>query len=51
MKRLHLNHEAATALKFAAVGCIGFLTDITVLRLTRLAGISPFAGRALSLTC
>jgi putative flippase GtrA len=51
MTRPHLSHEAATALKFGAVGCVGFLTDITVLRPTRLAGVSPFAGRALSLTC
>jgi len=51
MKRLHLRHETLTALKFAAVGGVGFLTDITVLRLTRLEGLSPFVGRAISLTC
>lgn len=47
----HLKHETLTALKFAAVGAVGFLTDITVLRLTRLEGLSPFVGRAISLTC
>ena len=51
MKRPHLAHETLTALKFAAVGGVGFLTDITVLRLTRLEGLSPFVGRAISLTC
>ena len=51
MKRPHLKHETLTALKFAGVGCVGFLTDITVLRLTRLEGLSPFVGRAISLTC
>jgi putative flippase GtrA len=51
MARLHLKHETATALKFGAVGCVGFLIDITVLRLTRLEGLSPYVGRAISLTC
>ena len=44
--------EAAVAAKFAAVGGIGFLTDITVLHLClRGLQLSPFAGRAISLTC
>ena len=49
MKKLH--PEGLTALQFGAVGCLGFLTDITVLRLSLMAGLSPFVGRALSLTC
>ena len=47
-----LRREADTALKFAAVGSIGFLTDITVLRLClRQLHLTPFEGRAVSLTC
>lgn len=47
-----LRSEVATAAKFAAVGGLGFLTDITVLHLClRGLHLSPFAGRAVSLTC
>lgn len=47
-----LRSEAATAAKFAVVGGLGFLTDISVLRLClRVLHLSPFAGRAVSLTC
>jgi putative flippase GtrA len=47
-----LRGEAATALKFAAVGGLGFLTDISVLRLClRVLELTPFQGRAVSLTC
>lgn len=46
-----LHHEGMTALKFAAVGGLGFLTDITILRLTLICGLSPYVGRAISLTC
>jgi putative flippase GtrA len=47
-----LRREAATALKFAAVGGLGFLTDITVLRLClRGLHLTPFEGRAVSLAC
>ncbi len=49
MAKLH--PEGLTALKFGAVGCLGFLTDITVLRLCLMAGLSPFVGRAISLAC
>lgn len=52
MDRRQLRREAATALKFAAVGGLGFLTDISVLRLClRLAHLTPFEGRAVSLAC
>ena len=48
----HLRGEAVTALKFAAAGGIGFLTDISVLRLClRVLQLTPFEGRAVSLTC
>jgi putative flippase GtrA len=47
-----LRREAAIALKFAAVGGLGFLTDISVLHLClRGLGLTPFEGRAVSLTC
>jgi putative flippase GtrA len=47
-----LRHEAATALKFAAVGGVGFLTDISVLRLClRVLHLTPLEGRAISLAC
>jgi putative flippase GtrA len=45
------HNEWLTAAKFGAVGCIGFLTDITVLRLGLIGGLSPFAARMISLTC
>src|ERR1700744_4042055 len=52
MSRFHLHHEGLTALKFAAVGGLGFLTDISVLHLCLHAlRLSPFVGRAISLTC
>ena len=47
-----LRQEAATALKFAAVGGLGFLTDISVLHLClRSLHLTPFEGRAISLAC
>ena len=52
MNRHHLHHEGLTALKFAAVGGLGFLTDISVLHLClHVLGLSPLVGRAISLTC
>jgi putative flippase GtrA len=52
MRLLHLRHEALTAMKFAAVGGVGFLTDISVLRLgLRALHLSPFEARAMSLAC
>jgi putative flippase GtrA len=48
----HLRREGLVALMFAAVGGLGFLTDITVLHLClRGLHLSPFQGRAISLTC
>jgi putative flippase GtrA len=47
-----LRQEVATALKFAAVGGLGFLTDISVLHLClRVLQLTPLEGRAVSLTC
>jgi len=47
-----LRQEAAIALKFAAVGGLGFLTDISVLHLClRVLRLTPLEGRAVSLTC
>jgi putative flippase GtrA len=47
-----LRREAATALKFALVGGLGLLTDVSVLRLSlRILHLTPFEGRALSLAC
>jgi putative flippase GtrA len=52
MDRRALRQEAVTALKFAAVGGLGFLTDISVLRLClRVLHLTPFEGRAISLAC
>jgi putative flippase GtrA len=47
-----LRREIVTALKFAAVGGLGFLTDITVLHLClRVGRLTPFEARAVSLAC
>ncbi|MGZ3273268.1 MAG: GtrA family protein [Caulobacteraceae bacterium] len=47
-----LRHEASAALKFAAVGGLGFLTDISVLHLCLgVLHLTPFEGRAVSLAC
>jgi putative flippase GtrA len=52
MKSRELRREVATALKFAAVGGLGFLTDISALHLClRGLHLTPFQGRAVSLTC
>jgi putative flippase GtrA len=52
MRNAHLRSEGLTALKFAAVGALGFVTDITVLRLClRGLHLTPFEGRAISLAC
>lgn len=52
MKLAHLRSEGLTALKFAAVGGLGFLTDISVLHVgLRALHLSPFQARAISLTC
>jgi putative flippase GtrA len=45
----HCRREAPLALKFAGVGCLGFVTDALTLRLALAAGLSPAAGRLLSL--
>jgi putative flippase GtrA len=47
-----LRQEAVTALKFAGVGGLGFLTDISVLhQCLRVLQLTPLEGRAVSLTC
>jgi putative flippase GtrA len=52
MKLLHLRRECLVALKFGAVGCLGFLTDISVLHLClHQLRLSPGEGRAVSLIC
>jgi len=52
MDSRQLRREAGAALKFAAVGGVGFLTDITVLRVgLRVFHLTPFEARALSLAC
>ena len=52
MKLLHLHREGIVALKFGAVGCLGFLTDISVLHLClHQLRLSQGEGRAISLTC
>lgn len=45
----HCRREAPLALKFGAVGCLGFVTDAVVLKLGLAAGLSPAAARLLSL--
>jgi len=47
----HAHNEWLTAAKFGAVGCVGFLTDITVLRIGLVCGLSPLIARMISLTC
>jgi len=51
MTRSHAHHEILTAAKFGAVGCVGFATDVTLLKLGLQAGLSPLAARVISLTC
>lgn len=52
MDMRQLRREAGTALKFAAVGGLGFLTDISVLRLClRVLHLTALEGRAISLAC
>ena len=41
--------EAGLALKFGAVGCIGFITDTTILKIGVAAGFAPAAVRIVSL--
>ena len=41
--------ELHSALKFGAVGCLGFITDACVLKLGILLGLEPAAARAVSL--
>ena len=43
--------EAGTAVKFAAVGLIGLLTDVVLLRLGMAVGMSAAIARAISLFC
>ena len=45
----HCRREAPLALKFGAVGCLGFVTDAVVLKLGLAAGLTPAAARLLSL--
>jgi putative flippase GtrA len=51
MTRSRAHHEILTAAKFGAVGCVGFVTDVTVLKLGLHVGLSPLAARVISLTC
>ena len=44
-------HEAGKALKFAAVGMLGFATDALVLRAGLALGMEPAWARVISLTC
>jgi putative flippase GtrA len=48
--REHARREVGSALKFAAVGCLGFVTDACLLKLGILFGLEPAWARALSLT-
>ena len=50
ISREHARREAGSALKFGAVGCLGFVTDATVLKLGILLGLEPAWARAISLT-
>ena len=45
----HARREMTTALKFAAVGCLGFITDAALLKLGIALGLTPAAARAVSL--
>jgi putative flippase GtrA len=51
MTRSPAHHEVLTAAKFGAVGCVGFITDVTLLKFGLQAGLSPLAARVISLTC
>ena len=45
----HARRELNSALKFGAVGCLGFITDATLLKLGVGLGLTPAAARAFSL--
>jgi putative flippase GtrA len=49
MAMIKIHPEGLTALKFGAVGCVGFLIDISVFRLMLHLGLSALAARAISL--
>jgi putative flippase GtrA len=51
MTRAHAHHELLTAAKFGLVGCVGFATDVTLLKIGLGAGLSPLLARVVSLTC
>jgi putative flippase GtrA len=51
MTRSHAHHEFLTAAKFGAVGCVGFITDVTLLKFGLQAGLPSLAARVISLTC
>ncbi len=45
----HARRELHSALKFGAVGCLGFVTDACLLKLGIVLGLEPAAARAISL--
>jgi len=51
MARAPVHREILIAARFGTVGCVGFLTDITLLRIGLVLGFSPLAARLVSLTC
>lgn len=51
MARAPVHREILIAARFGTVGCVGFLTDITVLRIGLVLGLSPLAARLISLAC
>ena len=51
MIKASAHSEILTAAKFGAVGCVGFVTDVTILKMGLHAGLSPLTARMASLTC
>jgi putative flippase GtrA len=51
MIRPAMHREIRIATRFGLVGCLGFLTDITFLRIGLILGLSAVAARLISLMC
>jgi putative flippase GtrA len=51
MSRPSAHSEVLTAMKFGAVGCVGFATDVALLEIGLRAGASPLPARVVSLVC
>jgi putative flippase GtrA len=51
MIRAPAHSEILTAAKFGAVGCVGLVADVVLLKVGLEAGLSPLQARVISLSC